>query len=425
MRNFSEIILGKVFIALLLIITSTLNQAQDGTGHLPVKKSYQENLIVVIGAMQSATDFANACSERLPHRKPLYQAALGKWHEKYQAFHNNMNNRLKQEFQNAPSQSLDAAISGLQKQGSRTLSMLMQMNDVAANEWCNPLPIKLLDKRGLFNIEREFAPHVKVILSRGGDAKSIDSSNDAAPLSSVPRLENSKLLISQAGARFKDCSNCPELVVLPAGSFERGGEASRVDPIHTVTISRPFAIGITEVTRRQWKSVMGSDPSTAMCDGDCPVDTISFDNAQEFVRKLSLATKYTYRLPSEAEWEYACRASEKHTYCGSDNVNAVAWYDGEIPVKHPIALKQPNKWGVYDMSGNVREWVQDCMVFKVGYIGAPTDGSPRIESDCKHRVSRGGTYHSPAVQVQADHRVGVEPKNTARSLGLRIVREID
>jgi formylglycine-generating enzyme required for sulfatase activity len=230
--------------------------------------------------------------------------------------------------------------------------------------------------------------------------------------------------ISTAGTTFRDCVECPEMVVIPAGSFEMGtnnGEDIRkpidVDdsesirlvltpsefneyqslsgtrlkefwrdqerlahhvnqyPIHHVTLANSFALGKTEVTQAQWRSVMGTDMVgyQEKCD-TCPVMGTKWDDAQEFIQKLSDKTGKKYRLPSEAEWEYACHAGKYQKYCGSDNADEVAWFESNSDLlPHPVAGKQPNAWGLYDMSGNVWEWVEDR--WNKNYEGAPTDGS--------------------------------------------------
>lgn len=202
------------------------------------------------------------------------------------------------------------------------------------------------------------------------------------------------------GKIFKDCADCPEMVVIPAGNFEMGSNSGGSDekPVHTVRIGKPFALGKTEVTQGQWKVVMGSNPSRfSSCGDDCPVDKVSWNDAQDFVRKLSQKTGKSYRLPSEAEWEHACRAGGTHTYCGSESVDSVAWSErnsGDRP--HSVAGRQGNAWGLYDMSGNVWEWVEDC--WNGNYNGAPSDGSAWTSGDCGQRVLRGGSWYEDPLR---------------------------
>ena len=190
------------------------------------------------------------------------------------------------------------------------------------------------------------------------------------------------------GTVSKDCPDCPEMVVIPAGSFEMGGTGSDEKPVHRVTL-RSFSMGKTEVTQGQWRAVMGSNPSRfSNCGDTCPVEQVSWEDAKEFVSRLNAKTGKTYRLPSEAEWEYACRAGSREEYCGSNRVDDVGWYSGKAT--NPVAGKQANAWGLHDMSGNVWEWTEDC--WNGNYSSAPTDGSAWTAGDCSRRVVRGGSW---------------------------------
>jgi formylglycine-generating enzyme required for sulfatase activity len=190
------------------------------------------------------------------------------------------------------------------------------------------------------------------------------------------------------GKVFKDCADCPEMVVIPAGSFEMGSNSGDSDekPVHTVRIGKAFALAKTEVTQGQWRSVMGSNPSNfSSCGDDCPVEKVNWSDAEEYVRKLSQKTGKSYRLPSEAEWEYACRAGGTHAYCGGESIDSVAWYGSNSGSKtHLVGRQQANPWGLYDMSGNVWEWTEDC--WNGSYRRAPSDGSAWTSGECGERV---------------------------------------
>ena len=231
-----------------------------------------------------------------------------------------------------------------------------------------------------------------------------------------------------AGKIFKDCADCPEMVVIPGGSFDMGsnkGEPNEM-PVHHVTISRTFAIGKTEVTQGQWKALMGNNPSKfGNCGDNCPVEQVSWDDAQAFIEALNAKTGKKYRLPSEAEWEYACRAGAQQEYCGSDDLDSIGWYGGLAKPAgnsgkstNPVATKQPNAWGLYDMSGNVWEWVED--VYHESYKGAPADGSA-WQGDSTLHVPRGGSwsYAQPAAK-----RGGSESDFRYSTIGLRLVRTL-
>jgi len=216
---------------------------------------------------------------------------------------------------------------------------------------------------------------------------------------------------------------------LPSGSFmmgSPGGEQGRKDnegPIHNVNV-RSFAMGKTEVTQGQWKAVMGSNPSKfSSCGNDCPVERVSWNEAQQFIEKLSQKTGKQYRLPSEAEWEYACRAGAQQSYCGSDNLDAVGWYYGNSGGKtHPVGQKQPNAWGLHDMSGNVYEWTQDC--WNESYNGAPTDGKAWTQGDCGWRVVRGGSWSNEPQNARAANRDWGEMALRNYIVGFRLSRTL-
>lgn len=202
----------------------------------------------------------------------------------------------------------------------------------------------------------------------------------------------------EAGKTFKDCPGCPEMVELPAGSFAMGSNNGEPDekPLHNVTIAQPFAIGKTEVTQKQWQAVMGNNPSYFTdCDDTCPVEQVSWNDVQAFIKKLNARTGRQYRLPSEAEWEYACRAGNQQEYCGSDTADSVSWNSvnsGRFLFNrpHPVASKQANAFGLYDMSGNVWEWVEDN--YHDNFNGAPEDGSAWMNGSM--HVLRGGSWGS-------------------------------
>ncbi len=223
---------------------------------------------------------------------------------------------------------------------------------------------------------------------------------------------------------IRDCAECPEMAVLPGGSFQMGMAGRQLtEPVRTVTLPA-FAIGKTEVTQGQWKAVMGSNPSKFQACGDgCPVEQVTWPDAQEFAKRLSTQTGKTYRLPSEAEWEYACRAGQASRYCGGDDLDKLAWYGDEYGSTHPVGNKQANAWGLHDMSGNVWEWTQDCM--HPNYQGAPTDGSAWQETECKNRVLRGGSWLSGPQYGQVVIRFGFKPDFRASDFGFRVVRELN
>jgi formylglycine-generating enzyme required for sulfatase activity len=228
-----------------------------------------------------------------------------------------------------------------------------------------------------------------------------------------------------AGKIFKDCAECLDLVVIPPGSFEMGSINGQADeqPVHPVTLDL-FAIGKTEVTQGQWRAVMGSNhKSFGTCGDDCPVEVTTLDwyDAEAFIEKLNAMTGQQYRLPSESEWEYACKAGAQHEYCGGDNLDEVGWHDSNSNgFAHPVGLKQANGFGLYDMSGNVWEWVGDSG--HENYDDAPTDGSVHHgDFDNLWRVLRGGAWNVNSYRSRSAFRLRCIP-NFPMRFGFRVAR---
>jgi formylglycine-generating enzyme required for sulfatase activity len=232
----------------------------------------------------------------------------------------------------------------------------------------------------------------------------------------------------EAGKTFKDCPTCPEMVEIPPGSFAMGSIDGEPDekPLHNVTIAKHFAIGKTEVTQEQWHEVMGDNPSYfSGCADTCPVEQVSWDDAQKFIKKLNAKTGKQYRLPSEAEWEYACRAGGQQEFCGSDFADKVSWNNnnsGNFFSKspHPAATKQANAFGLYDMSGNVWEWVEDT--YHENYSGAPEDGSAWVNGSM--RVLRGGSWGYEAKFSRAAARSKFSANFQYWSYGFRLAQTL-
>jgi formylglycine-generating enzyme required for sulfatase activity len=211
-----------------------------------------------------------------------------------------------------------------------------------------------------------------------------------------------------------------EFVYISAGSFKMGnGDAKSV---HDVTISKPFEMGKYEVTQAQWQAVMGNNPSYFKNCDQCPVEQVSWGDAQKFINKLNAKNDgYEYRLPTEAEWEYACRAGTTGDYAG--NLDSMAWYDSNSGSKtHPVGQKQPNAFGLYDMHGNVWEWCQDW--YDENYYKNSPSTDPKGASSGSNRVLRGGGWYDFARYCRAAFRNGVTPVLRSDLLGFRLIRTL-
>jgi len=218
-----------------------------------------------------------------------------------------------------------------------------------------------------------------------------------------------------------------EFVLIRPGSFMMGSEKGDADekPVHKVTIAKPLYMGKYEVTQEQWQAVMGSNPSELKGPKN-PVERVSWNDCQEFLKKINERfPAMGFRLPTEAEWEYACRAGSATEYCFGDDeagLGDYAWHGRNSGLEtHPVGEKKPNAWGLYDMHGNVAEWCQDW--YHDSYNGAPTDGSAWESPAGSTRVSRGGTWGNGAYYCRSARRSYDAPDDRVRQLlGFRFVR---
>lgn len=212
-----------------------------------------------------------------------------------------------------------------------------------------------------------------------------------------------------------------DFVPVAGGCFRMGSEKgeSNERPIHDTCVSA-FFIGKYEVTQSQWRKIMGSNPSRlGTCGDDCPVEQVGWTDAQEFIRRLNGLTGRKYRLPTEAEWEFACRSGGKEeTYCGGGDLDSISWNEANSGGRvHPVGQKRPNALGIYDMSGNVWEWVQDWSGEYHGNRQQDPSGPPSSST----RVRRGGSWHYGARQARAAWRSSGYPDDRAFDLGFRLV----
>jgi formylglycine-generating enzyme required for sulfatase activity len=195
-------------------------------------------------------------------------------------------------------------------------------------------------------------------------------------------------------------------------------------PAHEVTLSTPFYMGKYEVTQEQYQEVMGKNPSQFKGRPDLPVEVVSWDDAREFCKKVSAKTGRVLRLPSEAEWEYACRAGTETLYHSGDDESSLdkaAWYAGNSKrATHPVGQKEASAFGLCDMHGNVWEWCEDD--WHHSYKGAPVDGSAWIDKPRDaHRVMRGGSWYFYPGYCRSAFRFNLDPGRRCNLLGFRVV----
>jgi formylglycine-generating enzyme required for sulfatase activity len=241
------------------------------------------------------------------------------------------------------------------------------------------------------------------------------------------------------GDTFKDCDECPEMAVVPAGSFIMGspeseeGRFSEEGPQRRVTIARPFAVGKFSVTFAAWNACVadggcnGHRPSDqGWGRGTRPAITVSWHDAQAYAAWLSRKTGERYRLLSEAEWEYAARAGTTTRFsCGDGEgcLDAVAWYFRNSGSRtQPVGQKAANNFGLHDMHGNVWEWTEDC--WNDSYRGAPTDASAWTGGDCSSRVLRGGSWSADPGFLRSASRGGISSSYWSGKVGFRVARTI-
>jgi formylglycine-generating enzyme required for sulfatase activity len=217
-----------------------------------------------------------------------------------------------------------------------------------------------------------------------------------------------------------------------------GGEAERYkdeQPPHTVEITKPFYLQTTEVSRAQWKRVIGDNPSKIKnCGDDCPVENVSWDDTQKFIESLNRMEGINkYRLPTESEWEYACRAGTKTPFFTGDCISTdQANYNGNNPGKNcpkgayrektvKVGSFQPNGWGLYNMHGNVFEWVQDW--HDDDYYRSSSDDNPKGPDKGLFRVQRGGSWDNDARSIRSASRRSYLPFYSRHNIGFRVARD--
>ncbi len=261
----------------------------------------------------------------------------------------------------------------------------------------------------------------------------LDERNEALGLRLVLEVESDKS--TEEDATEEDATKIIDnlvnnMVYVAGGTFTMGATSeqgsdvySNESPTHSVTLSN-FSIGKYEVTQAEWQAVMGSNPSNFTGD-NLPVECVSCNDCQTFITKLNTLTGKNFRLPTEAEWEYAARGGSKsqgYKYAGSDNIDDVAWYTSNSgSTTHAVGTKQPNELGLYDMSGNVLEWCSDWY----GSYSSSSQTNPTGASSGSDRVSRGGSWCNFAGLCRVSDRNCRTPDNWNYDLGLRLVLDVE
>ncbi len=231
---------------------------------------------------------------------------------------------------------------------------------------------------------------------------------------------------NESPTEFTESVTGMRFVLVKGGTFQMGSNDADAEadekPVHQVTVS-DYYVATTEVTQKQWREVMGQDPPELCFKGcdNCPVERVSWEDCQEFIQKLNAKTGKKFRLPTEAEWEFAAKGGNKsknYKYAGSNNVDEVAWYNGNSGSKtHSVGSKKANELGLYDMSGNVWEWCQDWY----GSYSSSTQTNPTGPTTGRDRLLRGGSWDFNARLCRSAYRFSSTPTFRNIIVGFRLV----
>ncbi len=240
----------------------------------------------------------------------------------------------------------------------------------------------------------------------------------------LPSMAGTAVAVPGVGTTIKDPVSGVQLSWVPKGCFLPAHVVSNANASADLTqtcIDRGFWMGTFEITQGQYRQIMGENPSSFQQGDDYPVENVRWLSARAFIRELNKRSGKQFRLPSEAEWEYAARSGGKATkYGASGRAKDVAWYmanSNDHP--HPVGEKRANALGLYDMSGNVWEWTHDC--WNVDMAEAPTDGSPWTWGDCSVRVLRGGSWYDAKSMISTKARLYNYTEKSDNNSGFRIV----
>jgi formylglycine-generating enzyme required for sulfatase activity len=269
--------------------------------------------------------------------------------------------------------------------------------------------------------------------------RKLEAWTDVAEVYRMRSLPLVRAELELAGLKFKDANSMTiqtthglDLIGIPPGSFLMGSinSDSNEKPVHTVRLTKAFFLGKTEVTQAQWKAVMGSNPSSHKSD-ELPVEQVSWEDCIKFCEELTkrehasgaLPAGWKYTLPTEAQWEYACRAGTKTKYSFGDDskssLGAHAWYEDNSGYEtHSVGSKDPNPWGLLDMHGNVWEWCLDW--YDSGFYRNGFQEDPVNTSNGRYRVIRGGSYYYGAVYLRSASRNSSTPGYRYDYVGFRL-----
>ena len=256
----------------------------------------------------------------------------------------------------------------------------------------------------------------------------------ASPAPAPPAPAAAASAVPEPGELFRDCAECAEMVVIPSGEFKMGSEDTIYEkPVHRVVIPNAFAIGRREVTFDEWDLCVAAGACKYRPDdrgwgrGNRPVIDVSWDDAHDFVSWMTQKTGKKYRLPSEAEWEYAARAgTESPFWWGRTLIKGSANCEdcGDAPLRKttPAQSFRPNGFGLFDVAGNVAEWVEDC--WNNNYRGAPADGTAWTSGQCLQRSLRGGSFASKSAFVRSPARFMYDRDVRYYANGFRVARDL-
>ena len=293
-----------------------------------------------------------------------------------------------------------------------------------------PLMIKFADY-GVGSVEKN-RTYVLVLNQMGMSSNPADVSTTVSTVSvspvQVPAVPSNTISDDVITIPVKD-GICIEMVKVEGGTFMMGATSemknpnSNEKPVHQVTLTNDYYMGKYEVTQALWQAVMGSNPSEYKGD-NLPVETVSWNDCQKFISKLNSLTGRMFRLPTEAEWEYAARGGKEsrgYQYSGSSNISDVAWYDETSGSKtHPVGTKQANELGIYDMTGNVWEWCSDWY----SSYSSSSQTNPTGSDSGSARVSRGGGWFNDASYCRLSVRFYYTPDFRLDILGLRLALSV-